>query len=268
MAQKKDAEWTARALEWLRSQEAPSAMTIADVRTACCIAAQQAVSYADVKHAVKQWESTGSLKKVRKGVWLNAEKKPAGALDDVLALARPGAVNSLHSVLGACGAHNNPSIMAFGVCPSDEPPRELPGVSTRLGQMRFFSLPEAFFEEAGAGGPWRASSKRPSFAPEKALLDWIFLGRAESCSLPEPNPSDIDLDMLDLRKAATWAKQLRMGDKLATWLSRHPEPNEQALAVVARAREEGLAVEARAALARDRKAPTMRDRARARGLAR
>lgn len=269
MVQTKAGQWIPRAREWLQSASSPSALTMADIRNACCIAAEGPASEADAKQAAKHWEAAGLLRRVRKGVWLNAQRKPAGTLDDVLSLARAGAVNSLHSVLGACGAHNNPSIMAFGVCPSDEPPRELAGVSTRLGQMRFFALPRAFFEDPSHGGSWRAPSKRPAFAPEKALLDWIFLGRAETCSLPEPNPSDIDLDMLDLGKAAKWAKQLSMGDKLASWLARHPEPNEQALAVMARAREDGFAAGARAASAsRALRGPSIRDRARARGLAR
>lgn len=217
--------------------------------------------------AIRHMEKEGVLKKARKGLWLNSSRKPAGRLEDVLSKFQIGSVASLHSVLGKSGAHN-PSVMAFGVSPHDGDPRELMRLPTRLGEVRVYGLPKKFFD-GGARAPWRSKdAPYASFVAEKALLDWIYLGKSEHCHLPEPNPSDVDLDMLDLAKADSWARDLNMADKLAGWLERHPRPNEQAKGIIERAKQDGLFFESKLAQRRESKGQSIWDMARARGMAR
>jgi hypothetical protein len=225
-------EWSQQVLAYLSRASAPRALALADVQAAAEASTGHALGKRAARAAVKAWEADGSLRKVGSSLWLNGLCKPRGRLDDALHAIHPEAVSSLHSVLGSTGVHNNPSVMAFAVAPSDEPAGPPKVISTPLGDMRLHALPRVFFEEP-QGESWRSSIHAyPSFAPEKALLDWLYLGTQKAASLPEPNPGDVDLGMLNLDKAGSWARTLGLTSQLAHWLLRHPEPTAQSRALV------------------------------------
>lgn len=261
---KKQEAWVTDQAQKLASADALRALALAQVQAFGIVFSGSPVSEEAARDALRSWEAAGWVKKARRGLWLNALSRPAGSVEDLLSLARPGAVASLHSVLGSCGAHNNPSVMAFGVRPAAAGvARDAGRVSTLFGDLCFYELPERFF-----GEEWMSSaSAQPSFAPEKALLDWIYLGAHPKTKLPEPNPADIDLEALDLGLAAAWAQKLRLRAELSDWLGRHPEPTEKSLELVRLAREEGLSVVRHPKLAAG-EGHSQRERARARGLAR
>lgn len=264
MGRAKDREWRGRAVAWLAGEAAPAALTMASLRAGCSKAAGAPVGEGALRRAIADWERSGALRKARKGAWINAAGNTRGRAEDLLALARPGSVASLHSALGMAGAHRSPSVMAFGVCRApDGEGAEMGALHTAAGQLNFYGLPERFFER---GRGWTVQGPRHArFAPEKALLDWIWLGSAAG-AIPQPSHMDIDLDKLDLRKAEAWSDALSMRDKFAAWLAAHPKPNEQALGVLAKAREDGLSMGAKLAARRASLGGPIRDRARARGL--
>jgi hypothetical protein len=55
--------------------------------------------------------------------------------------------------------------------------------------------------------------------PEKALLDWIYLGASPRTKLSGP-PLDIDLDKLKMPRLRRLAKAMDLGTALASYLSR------------------------------------------------
>ena len=114
-----------------------------------------------------------------------------------------------------------------------------------------------------------SGSRDARFVPEKALLDWIWLGNSEACPLLEPNPRDIDLDKLDLGKVGEFAKNLEMSDRFAHWLAKHPNPNKQAKEILNKTafhKNDNIAF--KLAKRRIPVVQSVRDRARARGLSR
>lgn len=256
-------EWSREALAWLSRDNAPRALSLADIQAAAEAATGNAVDKRSARAAAKAWAADGSLRPVADALWLNGVCRPRGRLEDALGALSPGAVSSLHSVLGSCGAHNNPSVMAFAVEPRDGPATPARVVSTPLGDMRLLALPRAFFEPP-PGESWRSSTASfPSFVPEKALLDWLYLGSQEAARQPGPNPADVDLSMIDLDKAGAWASGLGLSCQLADWLRRHPEPTAQSRAIV----EREPRGEASASSAKDAEG-ALRQKARDRGLSR
>lgn len=265
MHSKEKNNWSEPARAWFASQGSPAAFTRGAIKTKCEELAGRRFSVEEVMTNINKWERDGLARKARSGLWLNIGKKPAGKLDDLLGLARPGSVASMHSILGACGAHHNPSVMAFGVLPGKDC-SELGSLDTKAGRMRFFTLPQKFFEQED----WLVGGARHArFKPEKALLDWIWLGQAPTCEMAQPNQRDIDLDKLDLGKAEGWARSLGMPSELASWLHSHPHSNEQAKLVIQRAKADGHEIRAELSAKMASGLPTsVRDKARDRGLAR
>lgn len=257
-------KWSREALDWLGRPNAPRALGLADIQAAAEAATGSPVGKRAARSAAAAWEADGSLRHVGGTLWLNGVCRPRGRLEDALVAKRPGAVSSLHSVLGSCGAHNNPSVMAFAVEPSDGPAAPAKVVSTALGDMRLLGLPPAFFE-APPGERWTSETTSfPSFVPEKALLDWIYLGGQAAARQPGPNPGDVDLHMIDLDKAGAWAGRLGLSVELAHWLRRHPEPTEQSRSIVERELQ-GSASGTEEPKERRSEGP-LREKARARGL--
>jgi hypothetical protein len=59
----------------------------------------------------------------------------------------------------------------------------------------------------------------PRATPEKALLDWIYLGASPRTKLSGP-PLDIDLAKLNMARLRRLAKAMGLGTALASYLAR------------------------------------------------
>ena len=257
--------------DWLTNPASPSVLSKEALFLAFNEHAPQTETYHQFKSAIRWLEKTHALRKVRNNIFLNTSKKPSGRLDDLVSYANTKAIVSLHSSLGSSGVHHNPSIMSFGVYPAsiDKAGREHSDTPTRIGHLKLYALPEHFFDQ-DQDYSWISEGHRHArFIPEKALLDWIWLGNHQDSSLPEPNPCDIDLDKLDLNKVGFFAHKLAMDDSFTSWLSRHPSPNEQAQEIIGKHKKtypEPLPINIHHK--RIHQTMTLREKARARGLAR
>jgi len=59
----------------------------------------------------------------------------------------------------------------------------------------------------------------PQASPEKALMDWIYLGASPRTKLAPP-PLDIDLERLDKRRLKRLADRMKLSDQLGEYLAR------------------------------------------------
>jgi hypothetical protein len=135
---------------------------------------------------------------------------------------RTGAVVSLQTVLGDTGVTNNYSDIVTCVVPirdgiaASSRPVQAEGI-----EFRFHAMPVRLLDErAGAlEDRFDLDVVYPRATPEKALLDWIYLGASARTKLAGP-PLDIDLNRLTLRRLRRLAKAMGISPLLASYLSR------------------------------------------------
>ncbi|AMN45740.1 hypothetical protein ACG33_01181 [Steroidobacter denitrificans] len=180
---------------------------------------QSTLSRASLERWITDALAAKRLIKVVRGLYLNRMTTPPAELTEAAGWLRPGAIVSLQTVLGDCGAWNNFTDAATAVVPfSFDAVRPSLGTrSTQAGQFHFRGIPEAVLlagreadRLADVYGYLRAT-------PEAALLHWIYLANSPRSNLSAP-PLDIDLDDLNLPRLQRLAKAMQLEDALNKWL--------------------------------------------------
>lgn len=164
----------------------------------------------------------GVLRPVTRGLYLNQLAQPQPQAAEAAAYVRTGAVVSLQTVLGGAGVTNNYSDIVTSVVPIRDgvAPSSRPVTAERL-EFRFHAIPVHLLDER-AGALEDRLDLDVTYAratPEKALLDWIYLGASPRTKLSGP-PLDIELDKLNMPRLRRLAKAMGLGAALATFLSR------------------------------------------------
>jgi hypothetical protein len=214
--------WRLRAADLLRGRAAQRVLTFNSFTRMLAIA-KPGISYVTTRRVLDEFVRAGYLRKVAANIYLNQLAVPPAVMNEAAASVRAGAVVSLHSVLGEYGVTNNPSAIVTAVIPLER------RGSPSLGEHRtnhgaafhFYGLPERFFPPA-AGAPadlYIIGRPYPIFRPEKALLDWLYLGASPRSRLTPP-PVDVDLDQLDSRLLKRLAKSLVLEDLLNRYVAR------------------------------------------------
>ena len=162
----------------------------------------------------------GKLEEVTTGVYLNVlghrAVSPAAAAHHV----HHRSVVSLSWVLEQAGISNNYSDTITCVIPT-HPSGFDPHVDdlrTAAGPFRFFGM---LAHLAGlVAGRWQdVQDERYDYrraTPEKALLDWIYLGASPRSRLTRP-PFDTDVEALDQRRLARLLKSIGLQDRWEAW---------------------------------------------------
>ena len=126
-------------------------------------------------------------------------------------------------MLGDAGVLNNPSHTVTAVVPIDPgaPPPKLGRMPTRTGMLQFFGLPRRILE---AGDPQdRLGSSvvqdHVRATPEKALLDWLYLGLSPRSRRTCPPRGDIDVTLLDRARLKRLARAMDLDEALAAWVA-------------------------------------------------
>ena len=90
---------------------------------------------------------------------------------------------------------------------------------TSAGTFRFFAMPARLLDErSGKIDDIRdLRFDYPRATPEKALLDWIYLGASKS-RMTRP-PFDVEVDRLNKTKLNRIAKSMGMIDKFSAWIN-------------------------------------------------
>lgn len=171
---------------------------------------------------LKAQRESGVLRQVTRGLYLNQLAQPVPQAAEAAGYVRSGAIVSLQTVLGDAGVSNNYSDIITcvlpirsGVAASSRP------VRLDALEFRFHAMPEHLLDErAGAlADRFDLDVHYPRTTPEKALLDWIYLGASPRTKLAGP-PLDIDLDKLNLPRLRRLAKAMGMEQGLGEFLAR------------------------------------------------
>ena len=171
---------------------------------------------------IRQAVAAGKLVFVRRGLYLNQFRGIAGQLADTVPLLHEDAVVSLNTVLGDAGVLNNPSATVTAVVPLD-PESTLPHLgrySTKAGTLHFYGMPRRILE---AGKPRDRLEPEDRYehvraTPEKALMDWLYLGRSPRSNRTPPPCNDIDISLLTVRRLRRLADAVGLEEELNQWI--------------------------------------------------
>jgi hypothetical protein len=221
----KSPSWRFGLLGQLSKKSSPRIMTFPELHKLAGLV-RPGISDTTVRTAIEELKEAGALLKISNGLYMNKRSLPAPSIAEAARFIRKHAVVSLQSVLGECGVTNNPSAIVTCVVPlSATSHPNLGTVQTESGAtFRFFGLPERFFPpKAGKVRELFISSKPcPCFIPEKALLDWLYLGNSISSKMTPP-PFDIDPEMIDWRRARDLAEKIGMSQLLEDYFQKGRE---------------------------------------------
>ena len=171
---------------------------------------------------IRRAAEEGKLEAVQRGLYLNRVRGLPGRLADAVSNLQRDSVVSLNTVLGDAGVLNNPTRTVTAVVPIDAGyPPKLGRKRTKAGTVHFYGIPRRFLE---AGDPLDRLEPIERFeharaTPEKALIDWLYLGRSARSSRTPPVLGDIDVELLNRRRLNRLAKAAGLSDALQQWLN-------------------------------------------------
>jgi hypothetical protein len=213
------AQWKADLERALMSGGSPSVFSTAMLHALATTGRDDAPSAATFSRWMASMADLGKLEEVIKGVYLNRlghrNISPAAAAQWV----RHRSVVSLSWVLEQAHVTNNYGDTITCVIPT-APGWPTPNVGDRLtkaGTFRFFAMPLRLVD---SGRDEDARDRRfdyPRVTPEKALLDWLFLGASHRSRLTRP-PFDLDIAALNQPRLRRLAKAMALGTVLDDWM--------------------------------------------------
>ena len=164
-----------------------------------------------------------NLKPIQRGLFLNCFRTKAGMLADSIAWFHSDAVVSLNTVLGDSGVLNNPTTIVTAVVPIDRdrhPPARLGRKATQAGIIHFFGIPRHILQAGEPGDRLEAEGQYEHLraTPEKALLDWIYLGCSPRSRRTPPPRDDIDMELLNSRRLQRLVLATKLEQEFALWL--------------------------------------------------
>ena len=174
---------------------------------------------------IREQTKSGALRPVTRGLYINQLARPLPTAADAAGFVRGGAIVSLQTVLGEAGLTNNYSDIVTCVVPhsvvphsKDHKPSVRPVKAERI-EYRFHAMPARFLDEHAGELEDRMDLdfKYPRATPEKALLDWIYLGASARTKIAGP-PYDIDADQLKKARLQRLAKAMSLQLQLKTYL--------------------------------------------------
>lgn len=200
---------------------APRVVTTQDLASYAELGTGARPASATLTRMVGALAAVGALQPVSRGVYLNRLAGPSVQLAEAAQFVRRGAVVSLAWVLERSGALNNFGDTVTCVVPL------VPGMSppkvgergTPAGYFRFYAMPErvAHAKDARVEDVQDLRYGYPRATPEKALLDWIYLGSSPHSRLSLP-PLDIQLQGMSLPRLKRLAAAMGLTNKWAGWL--------------------------------------------------
>lgn len=188
------------------------------------------ISEATFKRWVSSMREAGLLKTVRRGLYLNGLAQPSVQPDEAASHISRGAVVSLQKVLGDAGVLNNftsritcvvalpPEKSAVGKVSFGYAQPSTGQVKTRAGIFTFQALPFDLIHKAGALDDCLEQLPYQRATPEKAFLDWLYLGLTPRSHMTPP-PLDLDVDRLDQARLQRLAAAMGLTGSLDLWLA-------------------------------------------------
>ncbi len=211
-------------LKNLLTLDAPHVLTTGDLRARARANSGALPSTASLSRWIKALVETGALQPVTRGVYLNRLAGPDVHPAEAAQYIRRGAIASLAWVLERSGALNNFGDTVTCVVPQigGLAPPKVGTRDTRAASFRFYAMPLRVLE-AGAGRLEDLQDLRyayPRATPERALLDWIYLGASPRSRLGPP-PADIRLNGMNSVRLARLAKAMGIVPQWREWCDRN-----------------------------------------------
>lgn len=222
--------WKAAVEKALLGMAAPHVVTTQDIEAYATTSQGARPPASSLVRLVRSLVETGALQPVSKGVFLNRLAGPAVHPAEAAQYIRRGAIVSLAWVLERSGALNNFGDTVTCVVPqlSGSAPPKVGERDTAAGPFRFYAMPAKLVE----GDSSRLEDSQdlrygyPRATPERALLDWIYLGTSVRSRLPLP-PLDIQLRGMSQLRLARLAKSMGISKIWHAWHARW-KANEEA----------------------------------------
>jgi hypothetical protein len=171
---------------------------------------------------VRDQVASGTLRPVTRGLYLNQLAAPRPAAAEASGFIRTGAIVSLQTVLGEAGITNNFSDVVTSVLPHERGHvSSVRPVRAADIEFRFHSMPARLLDDR-AGEPedrLDLDVRYPRATPEKALLDWLYLGASRYSKIAGP-PLDLELERLHASRLRRLARAMGLTEELADWRSR------------------------------------------------
>jgi hypothetical protein len=202
----------------------PSALRVLD--TASIMQAAKNVRRDISRPSVERWiqdaVAANRLQRVVRGLFLNLLIAPPAQLCEAAVWLRPGAVISLHTVLGDAGVWNNytPWVTAIVPLSSRYTTPSLGQIETQGGTFLFRGLPERVLEAGAERDRLVAGIDYRRATPEAALLHWLYLSHSPRSRMSTP-PLDLDLGALDSKRLKRLANGMRLDANLTIWRERN-----------------------------------------------
>ncbi|WP_241420103.1 hypothetical protein [Acidiphilium multivorum] len=203
---------TLRAIARLREFGAPRVFSRRDIEEYLS-AGGITLSESGYLRLVNSLAEAGCLRPVNRRIYLNQVASPPGFPDEAAQWLEAGAIISLQRVLGVHGILNNPSGFVTAVVPIS-PGGTQPGLGHRhtdAGTFVFRGIPVGILYAGEEEDRLEALNRpfpgrMPIATPEKALIDWIYLGASPRSKMHPPPIHDIDLETLDRERLDRLAK--------------------------------------------------------------
>ena len=191
---------------------------------------------------IRNQTEAGVLRPVTRGLYLNQLARPQPTASEAACFVRSGAIVSLQTVLGDAGITNSYSDIVTSVLPArGRVAQSSRSVVANGVEYRFHAMPARLLNDEAGNAEDRIDLDvlYARASPEKALMDWIYLGNSPRTKLAPP-PLDIDLDRLDKRRLRRLAERMKLSKQLHDYLVRKKkydrDPNVHANALVTKTR--------------------------------
>jgi len=171
---------------------------------------------------IRDQTDAGVLRPVTRGLYLNQLARPQPTAAEAASFVRSGAIVSLQTVLGDAGITNSYSDIVTSVLPvQGRVAQSSRSVVANGIEYRFHAMPARLLNDEAGDLEDRMDLDvlYARASPEKALLDWIYLGDSPRTRLAHP-PLDIDLERIDKRRLKRLADWMKLSKHLAEYLAR------------------------------------------------
>jgi hypothetical protein len=169
--------------------------------------------------------AAGALRPVTRGLYINQLASPQPTAADAAGFVRSAAIVSLQLVLGEAGVTNNYSDIVTCVLPQSRGHSpSVRAVRAERAEFRFHAMPARLLDSRAGELEDRMDMdfRYPRATPEKALLDWIYLGASPRTRIAGP-PLDIDASRLDRPRLRRLAKAMGVSIDLNAYLARQQQ---------------------------------------------
>jgi hypothetical protein len=161
----------------------------------------------------------GALRPVTRGLYLNQMAVPRPTAAEAAGFIRTGAIVSLQTVLGEAGISNNFPDLVTSVVPHERGHvSSVRPVKAADTEFRFHSMPARLLDERAGELEDRMDLdvRYPRATPEKALLDWLYLGESNYSKIAGP-PLDLESESLDASRLRRLARSMNLTEELKVW---------------------------------------------------